>query len=286
LVVELLDRVEEMSQNPNDITGVPTGFFDLDRMTSGMQAGDLIVLAARPSMGKTALAINIAENVALKEGLPVAVFSMEMGASQLAIRIVGSIGRIDQGRLRTGKLQDEEWPRLAEAVERLRTVSLSIDETPGLTPSELRASARRLARNCGKLGLVVVDYLQLMSGSSGSDGDNRATELGEISRGLKMLAKELQCPVIALSQLNRGVEQRTDKRPMMSDLRESGAIEQDADVIMFIYRDDYYNKDSKEPGVAEIIIGKQRNGPTGTVKLTFLKPITKFESYAGGNTDY
>jgi replicative DNA helicase len=286
LVVELLDRVEEMSQNPNDITGVPTGFFDLDRMTSGMQAGDLIVLAARPSMGKTALAINIAENVALKEGLPVAVFSMEMGASQLAIRIVGSIGRIDQGRLRTGKLQDEEWPRLAEAVERLRTVSLSIDETPGLTPSELRASARRLARNCGKLGLVVLDYLQLMSGSSGSDGDNRATELGEISRGLKMLAKELQCPVIALSQLNRGVEQRTDKRPMMSDLRESGAIEQDADVIMFIYRDDYYNKDSKEPGVAEIIIGKQRNGPTGTVKLTFLKPITKFESYAGGNTDY
>jgi len=286
LVVELLDRVEEMSQNPNDITGVPTGFFDLDRMTSGMQAGDLIVLAARPSMGKTALAINIAENVALKEGLPVAVFSMEMGASQLAIRIVGSIGRIDQGRLRTGKLQDEEWPRLAEAVERLRTVSLSIDETPGLTPSELRASARRLARNCGKLGLVVVDYLQLMSGSSGGDGDNRATELGEISRGLKMLAKELQCPVIALSQLNRGVEQRTDKRPMMSDLRESGAIEQDADVIMFIYRDDYYNKDSKEPGVAEIIIGKQRNGPTGTVKLTFLKPITKFESYAGGSTDY
>jgi replicative DNA helicase len=286
LVVQLLDRVEEMSQNPNDITGVPTGFFDLDRMTSGMQAGDLIVLAARPSMGKTALAINIAENVALNEGLPVAVFSMEMGASQLAIRIVGSIGRIDQTRLRTGKLIDEEWPRLTEAVERLRNVSLSIDETPGLTTAELRASARRLARTCGKLGLVVVDYLQLMSGSSGGDGDNRATELGEISRGLKMLAKELQCPVIALSQLNRGVEQRTDKRPMMSDLRESGAIEQDADVIMFIYRDDYYNKDSKEPGVAEIIIGKQRNGPTGMVKLTFLKPITKFESYAGSNADY
>jgi len=286
LVVQLLDRVDEMSKNPNDITGVPTGFIDLDRMTSGMQAGDLIVLAARPSMGKTALAINIAENVALKEGLPVAVFSMEMGASQLAIRIVGSIGRIDQGRLRTGKLHDDEWPRLAEAVERLKTVSLSIDETPGLTPSEIRASARRLARTCGKLGLVVVDYLQLMSGSSGGDGDNRATELGEISRGLKMLAKELQCPVVALSQLNRGVEQRTDKRPMMSDLRESGAIEQDADVIMFIYRDDYYNKDSKEPGVAEIIIGKQRNGPTGTVKLTFLKPITKFESYAGSGSDY
>jgi replicative DNA helicase len=286
LVVQLLDRVVEMSENPNDITGVPTGFVDLDRMTSGMQAGDLIVLAARPSMGKTALAINIAENVALNEGLPVAVFSMEMGASQLAIRIVGSIGRIDQSRLRTGKLQDDEWPKLTEAVERLRQVSLSIDETPGLTPAELRASARRQARKCGKLGLVVVDYLQLMSGSSSSDGENRATELGEISRGLKMLAKELQCPVIALSQLNRGVEQRTDKRPMMSDLRESGAIEQDADVIMFIYRDDYYNKDSKEPGVAEIIIGKQRNGPTGTVKLTFLKPITKFESYAGLGSDY
>ena len=286
LVVQLLDRVEEMSQNPNDITGVPTGFFDLDRMTSGMQAGDLIVLAARPSMGKTALAINIAEHVALKEDLPVAVFSMEMGASQLAIRIVGSIGRIDQGRLRTGKLIDDEWPRLSDAIERLKTVSLSIDETPGLTTSELRASDRRLARSCGKLGLVVVDYLQLMSGSGGGDGENRATELGEISRGLKMLAKELQCPVIALSQLNRGVEQRTDKRPMMSDLRESGAIEQDADVIMFIYRDDYYNKESKEPGVAEIIIAKQRNGPTGTVKLTFLKPITKFESYAGASSDY
>ncbi len=286
LVLQLLDRVEEMSLNPNDITGVPTGFFDLDRMTSGMQAGDLIVLAARPSMGKTALAINIAEHVALKEDLPVAVFSMEMGASQLAIRIVGSIGRIDQGRLRTGKLVDDEWPRLNDAIEKLKTVSLSIDETPGLTTSELRASARRLARSCGKLGLVVVDYLQLMSGSSGGDGENRATELGEISRGLKMLAKELQCPVIALSQLNRGVEQRTDKRPMMSDLRESGAIEQDADVIMFIYRDDYYNKDSKDPGVAEIIIAKQRNGPTGTVKLTFLKPITKFESYAGPSSDF
>jgi len=286
LVLQLLDRVEEMSLNPNDITGVPTGFYDLDRMTSGMQAGDLIVLAARPSMGKTALAINIAEHVALKEDLPVAVFSMEMGASQLAIRIVGSIGRIDQGRLRTGKLIDDEWPRLSEAVEKLKAVSLSIDETPGLNTSELRASARRLARSCGKLGLVVVDYLQLMSGSGGGDGENRATELGEISRGLKMLAKELQCPVIALSQLNRGVEQRTDKRPMMSDLRESGAIEQDADVIMFIYRDDYYNKDSKEPNVAEIIIAKQRNGPTGTVKLTFLKPITKFESYSGPSSDY
>ncbi|MEZ7828746.1 MAG: replicative DNA helicase [Brachymonas denitrificans] len=286
LVVDLLDRVQEMADNPNDITGVPSGFYDLDRMTSGMQAGDLIILAARPSMGKTAFAINIAEHVALAEGLPVAVFSMEMGAAQLAVRIVGSIGRIDQGRLRTGKLHDEEWPRLTEAIEKLRTVSMHIDETPGLTPSELRANARRLARQQGKLGLIVVDYLQLMSGSGSAAAENRATELSEISRGLKMLAKELQCPLIALSQLNRSVEQRTDKRPMMSDLRESGAIEQDADVIMFIYRDDYYNKESREPGVAEIIIGKQRNGPTGTVKLAFIKPLTKFESLASMADEY
>ncbi len=287
LVVALLDRVQEMADNPNDVTGVPTGFYDLDRMTAGFQAGDLVVLAARPSMGKTALAINIAEHVALNEGLPVAVFSMEMGAAQLAVRIVGSIGRINQSHLRTGKLTDEEWPRLTEAIEKLRTISLHIDETAGLNSSELRANARRLSRQCGKLGLIVVDYLQLMSGSS-SDGENRATELGEISRGLKMLAKELQCPVIALSQLNRSVETRPDKRPMMSDLRESGAIEQDADIIMFIYRDEYYTKDAcKEPGVAEIIIAKQRNGPTGVVKLAFINTITKFESLAsGGSGDF
>jgi replicative DNA helicase len=286
LVVNLLDRVQEMADNPNDVTGVPTGFIDFDRMTAGLQAGDLIVLAARPSMGKTALAINIAEHVALNEGLPVAVFSMEMGAAQLAVRIVGSIGRIDQGHLRTGKLTDDEWPRLSEAIERLRTISLHIDESAGLTSSELRANARRLARQCGKLGLIVVDYLQLMSGSSG-DGENRATELGEISRGLKMLARELGCPVIALSQLNRSVEQRPDKRPMMSDLRESGAIEQDADIIMFIYRDEYYTKDQcKEPGVAEVIIAKQRNGPTGTVKLAFMNRITKFENLARSSDDY
>ena len=286
LVVKLLDRVQEMADNPNDVTGVPTGFYDLDRMTAGLQAGDLIVLAARPSMGKTALAINIAEHVALNEGLPVAVFSMEMGAAQLAVRIVGSIGRIDQGHLRTGRLSDEEWPRLSEAIEKLRTISLHIDETAGLSSSELRANARRLARQCGQLGLIVVDYLQLMSGTS-NDGENRATELGEISRGLKMLARELKCPVIALSQLNRSVEQRPDKRPMMSDLRESGAIEQDADIIMFIYRDEYYTKEAcKEPGVAEVIIAKQRNGPTGTVKLAFLRNITKFESLASGSGDY
>jgi replicative DNA helicase len=290
LVVQLLDRVQEMADNPNDITGVPTGFYDFDKMTSGMQAGDLIILAARPSMGKTSLAINIAEHVALNEGLPVAVFSMEMGASQLAVRIVGSIGRIDQGHLRTGRLTDDEWPRLTEAIEKLRNISLHIDETPGLTVSELRANARRLARQCGgKLGLIVVDYLQLMSVSGGMADENRATAVGEISRGLKMLAKELGCPLIALSQLSRGVEQRTDKRPMMSDLRESGAIEQDADVIMFIYRDDYYNKDSKEPGVSEVIISKQRNGPTGTLKLAFIKNLTKFENLAmgmGGNADF
>jgi len=287
LVVNLLDRVQEMADNPNDVTGVPTGFYDLDRMTAGLQAGDLVVLAARPSMGKTAFAINIAEHVALNEGLPVAVFSMEMGAAQLAVRIVGSIGRIDQSHLRTGKLSDEEWPRLTEAIEKLRTISLHIDETAGPKHSEQRANARRLARQCGQLGLIVVDYLQLMSGSAGSD-ENRATELGEISRGLKMLAKELKCPVIALSQLNRSVETRPDKRPMMSDLRESGAIEQDADIIMFIYRDEYYTKEAcKEPGVAEIIIAKQRNGPTGVVKLAFLRAITKFESLAsGGNGDY
>ena len=288
LVVSLLDRVTEMSENPNDVTGVPTGFYDLDKMTSGFQAGDLVILAARPSMGKTALAINIAEHVALNEGLPVAVFSMEMGASQLAVRIVGSIGRIDQTHLRTGALTDEEWPRLTEAIEKLRNISLHIDETAGLTASELRANARRLARQCGKLGLIVVDYLQLMSGSAGND-ENRATELGEISRGLKMLAKELGCPVIALSQLNRSVETRPDKRPMMSDLRESGAIEQDADIIMFIYRDEYYTKEAcKEPGVAEIIIAKQRNGPTGTVKLAFLKNLTRFESLASsyGSGDF
>ncbi|GHC94664.1 replicative DNA helicase [Pseudorhodoferax aquiterrae] len=283
LVVDLLDRVQEMADQQNEITGVPTGFYDLDRMTSGLQPGDMVVLAARPSMGKTAFAVNIAEHVALNEGLPVAIFSMEMGASQLAVRIVGSIGRVDQGHLRNGRLTDDEWPRLTEAIEKLRNISLHIDETPGLSPSELRANARRLARQCGKLGLIVVDYLQLMSGSGGGSDENRATELGEISRGLKMLARELQCPVIALSQLNRSVEQRPDKRPMMSDLRESGAIEQDADIIMFIYRDEYYTKDAcKEPGVAEVIIAKQRNGPTGTVKLAFLRNLTRFESLAAG----
>jgi replicative DNA helicase len=282
LAVQLIDRVTELAENgAEDVTGVRTGFYDLDRNTAGLQPGDLIILAARPSMGKTAFALNIAEQVAVTEGLPVVVFSMEMGASQLALRMVGSLGRIDQQHLRTGALRDDEWGRLTEAVDKLGKVQMYIDESPALNPSELRARARRMARQFGgTLGLIVVDYLQLMSGSSNSE-ENRATVLGEISRGLKALAKELQCPVIALSQLNRSVESRTDKRPMMSDLRESGAIEQDADVIMFIYRDDYYTKEaSKEPGVAEIIIGKQRNGPIADVELAFVKRYARFENLA------
>ncbi|MBL8324119.1 MAG: replicative DNA helicase [Rubrivivax sp.] len=287
LVIALLDRVNELHDNgAEDVTGVRTGYFDLDRLTAGLQKGDLIVLAARPSMGKTAFVLNIAEHVAVKEELPVLVFSMEMGASQLALRMVGSIGRINQQNLRTGRLAEDEWGRLAEAVDRLSKSNVFIDETPALTVAELRARARRMARQLGGLGMICIDYLQLMSGSSGSE-ENRATELGEISRGLKALAKELQCPVIALSQLNRSVESRNDKRPMMSDLRESGAIEQDADVIMFIYRDEYYTKDAcKEPGVAEIIIAKQRNGPVDTVKLTFLKPLTRFENRAPEGAEY
>jgi replicative DNA helicase len=283
LVVSLIDRVQELHDNgAEEVTGVRTGFYDLDRMTAGLQKGDLIVLAARPSMGKTAFALNIAEHVAVQEGLPVLVFSMEMGASQLALRLVGSLGRINQQNLRTGRLDSGEWERLTDAVEKLSQVQLHIDETAGLTSSELRARARRMARQFGTLGLIVIDYLQLMNGS-GANEENRATVLGEISRGLKALAKELQCPVIALSQLNRSVESRQDKRPMMSDLRESGAIEQDADIIMFIYRDDYYDKASKKPGQAEIIIAKQRNGPVGEVNLTFLKPLTRFDNLAPGS---
>jgi replicative DNA helicase len=253
-------------------------------MTAGLQPGNLIIVAARPSMGKTSLAMNFGEHVALEEGLPVLVFSMEMGSDELTTRMIGSVSRIDQRRLQTGQMTHDEWSRFVEATERLSKAAIHIDETGGLNPAELRARARRKARECGgKLGLIVVDYLQLMAGDSHDDGrsENRAAELGEVSRGLKSLAKELRCPVIALSQLNRGVESRNDKRPMMSDLRDSGALEQDADVIMFIYRDDYYNKDSKEPGVAEVIIGKQRNGPVGTVKLTFLKPLARFGSISG-----
>ncbi len=281
LLGQLLDRVQELSeQGGSEITGVASGFIDLDRMTAGMQPGDLIIVAGRPSMGKTSLALNIAEHVAVNEQLPVAVFSMEMGASQLVLRIVGSLGRIDQSHLRTGQLSEDEWTRLPETIERLDDVQIHIDESPALNPLEVRARARRLARQCGKLGLIVVDYLQLMS--SARDGENRATEISEISRSLKALAKELQCPLIALSQLNRDLEKRADRRPVMSDLRESGAIEQDADVILFIYRDEVYNKDSKDQGIAEIIIAKQRNGPIGTVNVAFLRQLTRFENLARG----
>ncbi len=282
LLTQVVERIDELynRDNQNDITGVPTGFIDLDRMTSGLQPGDLVIVAGRPSMGKTAFSLNIGENVAIDSGLPVAVFSMEMGGAQLAMRMLGSVGRLDQSRLRVGKLNDEDWPRLTHAIQKMNEAQLYIDETPGLSPIELRARARRLSRQCGKLGLIIVDYLQLMSGNS--TGENRATEISEISRSLKGLAKELGCPLIALSQLNRSLEQRPNKRPVMSDLRESGAIEQDADVILFIYRDQVYNPDSPDKGTAEIIIGKQRNGPIGTVRLTFLGEYTKFDNYTGG----
>ena len=278
-VVELIDMLNSRD-NPDEVTGVDTGFIDLDKKTSGLQPGDLIIVAGRPSMGKTAFSINIAEHVAVESKLPVAVFSMEMGGAQLVMRMLGSVGRLDQHVLKTGALQDEHWGRLNEAVVKLSDAPMFIDETPGLTALELRARARRLARQFGgKLGLIVIDYLQLMSGSSGRS-DNRTAELGEISRSLKALAKELQVPVIALSQLSRAVESRTDKRPMMSDLRESGAIEQDADLIMFMYRDEYYNHDTQFKGLAECIIGKHRNGPTGKVFLTFMGQFTKFDNAA------
>ena len=280
LVVQVRDRVQELHElNSPDVTGLATGFTDLDQKTSGLQPGDLIIVAGRPSMGKTAFSLNIAENVALEGGI-VGVFSMEMGGTQLAMRMLGSIGRIDLHKLRTGKLNDSEFSKFATALERLQEVKLHVDETPALMALELRARARRLHRLYGKLDLIVIDYLQLMSGSSGAASENRATEISEISRSLKALAKELQVPVIALSQLNRSLESRTDKRPMMSDLRESGAIEQDADVILFIYRDEVYNPDSQDKGTAEIIIGKQRNGPIGRVQLAFLGEYTKFENLA------
>lgn len=284
LLTQVVERIDELynRDSGSDITGVPTGFIDLDRMTSGLQPGDLIIVAGRPSMGKTAFSINIGENVAIDSGLPVAVFSMEMGGTQLAMRMLGSVGRLDQHRLRTGRLNDEDWPRLTHAIQKMNDAQFYIDETPALSPIELRARARRLARQCGKLGLVIVDYLQLMSGNGGSNsGENRATEISEISRNLKSLAKELNCPVIALSQLNRALEQRPNKRPVMSDLRESGAIEQDADVILFIYRDEVYNPDSQDKGTAEIIIGKQRNGPIGSIRLAFQGQFTRYDNYIG-----
>ena len=284
LLKEVVTRIDELynRDNPSEVTGVPTGYADLDTKTSGLQPGDLIIVAGRPSMGKTAFSLNIAENVALDSNLPVAVFSMEMGATQLVMRMLGSVGRLDQHKLRTGRITDDDWPRLTHALGSLNEAKLFIDESPGLTAMEVRARARRLARQCegGQLGLIVLDYLQLMSGNG--RGENRATEISDISRSLKSLAKELHVPVVALSQLNRSLEQRPNKRPVMSDLRESGAIEQDADVILFIYRDEVYNPDTPDKGTAEIIIGKQRNGPIGTVRLTFLGEYTRFENFATG----
>src|SRR5689334_8191584 len=282
LLADVVERIETLynRDDPSDVTGVPTGFADLDRMTSGFQPGDLVVVAGRPSMGKTALALNIGENVALNTGMPVAVFSMEMGASQLAMRLIGSVGKLDQQKLRTGRLQADDWDRLSSALGRLNEAPILIDETPALNAIEVRSRARRLMKQYGKLGLVIVDYLQLMQASS--QGENRATEISEISRAMKSLAKELKVPVMALSQLNRSLEQRPNKRPVMSDLRESGAIEQDADVILFIYRDEVYNPDTQDKGIAEIIIGKQRNGPIGAVRLAFLGEYTRFENLAHG----
>ena len=277
-VFERIDRLYHQ-ENKSDVTGLPTGFVDLDERTAGLQEGELIIVAGRPSMGKTAFALNIAENVAVRNGVPVAIFSMEMGSTQLAMRMLGSIAGVDQHKMRTGRLNDEEWSSLSTAMGKLHDAPIFIDETGALNALELRTRARRIHRQCGKLGLVVVDYLQLMSARQ--DGENRATEISEISRSLKALAKELGAPVVALSQLNRALETRNEKRPMMSDLRESGAIEQDADVILFIYRDEVYYPDKLDVrGTAEIIIGKQRNGPIGTVKLTFLGEHTRFENRA------
>ncbi len=286
LLTKAVDRIETLFQQDEPITGLSTGFSDFDEMTSGLQPADLLIVAGRPSMGKTTFAMNLAENVAINSKVPVAVFSMEMPGDSLAMRMMSSLGRIDQHRVRTGKLEDDEWPRLTSAVSILADAPLFIDDTAALTPTEIRAKARRLKREHGDLGLIVIDYLQLMHAPSA--GENRATEISFISRSLKALAKELNVPVIALSQLNRNLEQRPNKRPVMSDLRESGSIEQDADLVIFIYRDEVYNEDSADKGIAEIIIGKQRNGPIGKVRLTFLGQYTKFENfiddvYGGGD---
>jgi len=278
LLPGVVDRIDALYQSGSAITGVPSGFTDIDDLTAGFQSGDLVIVAGRPSMGKTTFAMNVAEHVALKEQLPVAIFSMEMPDEQIIMRMLSSLGSINQSKLRTGDLRDEDWPRITSAMHMLQEAPLYIDDSAALNPTELRARARRLKRELGgKLGMVIVDYLQLMRVSGTTE--NRATEISEISRGLKALAKELSVPIMALSQLNRGVESRQDKRPMMSDLRESGAIEQDADVIMFIYRDEVYNEDSPHKNMAEIIVAKQRNGPIGIRHLTFLGQYTRFDNY-------
>ncbi len=281
-----IDRLDMLHQSQGELTGVSTGFADLDKMTAGLQPGDLIIIAGRPSMGKTTLALNIAENAAIgKKKVPVAVFSMEMSREQLAFRMISSLGRVNQSSLRTGSFAGEEWAQINSAISLMKSAPIYIDDSGALSPTEVRARARRLKRE-HDVGMVVIDYLQLMQVPGNKE--NRATEISEISRGLKALAKELRVPVIALSQLNRSVEQRTDKRPVMSDLRESGAIEQDADVIMLIYREEVYEPSTTRKGIADIIIAKQRNGPTGDVQLTFLGEYTKFENLAyeayGGNS--
>jgi len=276
ILPEAVDRIDVLHQSDGDITGIPSGYTEFDKLTAGLQAGDLIIVAGRPSMGKTALAVNIAENAAIGTKVPTAIFSMEMPSQQLAFRMISSLGRVDQSHLRTGQFPDEDWSRINTAVQLMSDAPLFIDDTPGLSPTEIRARARRLQREHG-LGLIVVDYLQLMQVPGSKE--NRATEISEISRNLKALAKELALPIIALSQLNRSVEQRTDKRPVMSDLRESGAIEQDADLIIFIYREEVYNKETPRKGIADVTIAKQRNGPIGDFPLTFVGRYTKFENW-------
>lgn len=277
LLREAVDRLDQLQHSRSHITGVATGLQDFDERTAGLQPGDLIIIAGRPSMGKTALAMNIAEHVAVGEKLATAIFSMEMPAVQLTMRMLSSLGRIDQGRLRTGHLEEDEWPRVTSVIELMDGAPLYVDDSPGLSPTELRTRARRLKREQPDLSLIVIDYLQLMQVPG--TRENRATEISEISRALKGLAKELNVPIVALSQLNRSVEQRPNKRPVMSDLRESGSIEQDADVIVMLYRDEYYNENSPDKGLAEIIIAKQRNGPTGTLRAAFRERYTRFENY-------
>ena len=277
-----MDRIDTLFHANTPITGVPTGYHDFDEMTSGLQSSDLVIIAGRPSMGKTTLAMNIAEHVAIKSRSPVLIFSMEMPGEAIVMRLLSSLCRIDQLRIRTGKLADEDWPRISSTVSMLSDAPLFIDDTPGISPAEMRARARRLAKEHGQLGLIIVDYLQLMQVPGFNE--NRTAEISEISRSLKGLAKELKVPVIALSQLNRGLEQRADKRPVMSDLRESGAIEQDADLIVFIYRDEVYNENTSDKGTAEIIIAKQRNGPIGKVRLTFMGQYTCFENFIRPST--
>jgi replicative DNA helicase len=280
ILPEAVDRIDVLHQSDGDITGISSGYNEFDKLTAGLQGGDLIIVAGRPSMGKTTFAVNVAENAAIGAKVPTAIFSMEMPSQQLAFRMISSLGRVDQTHLRTGKFPDEDWSRINTAVQLMSEAPIFIDDTPGLSPTEIRARARRLQREHG-LGLIVIDYLQLMAVPGSKE--NRATEISEISRSLKALAKELSVPVIALSQLNRSVEQRTDKRPVMSDLRESGAIEQDADLIIFIYREEVYNQDTPRKGIADISIAKQRNGPIGDFPLTFVGRYTKFENWVPDN---